>query len=282
VAAVADHGESLGEHGEMTHGLLLYEGTQHVPWLLRVPGGPRGLRWPGAVSQVDLMPTFLALLDLDLPGGEPGADFLGLDLLPHLAGLEQPPAPRSLYAESLLPLISYGWSDLALLRRDGWKLIRAPTPELYHLEEDPAEQHNRFEERRDLGRDLARRLERLLAEVGEAAAAEPRALDDETAARLRSLGYVAAAGTADRGTGARDGRPRPDPKRMIDVHHTVQQAEGLMEEGRYGTAEELLRGVLERDPENTQVLYDLAQVLIRQERSGEGPIAVGGHADKTR
>jgi arylsulfatase A-like enzyme/Flp pilus assembly protein TadD len=271
VAAVADHGESLGEHGEMTHGLLLYEGTQHVPWLLRIPGGPRGLRWPGAVSQVDVAPTLLGLLGLDPPADDDGTGtgFAGLDLLPHLAGLAEPPAPRSLYAESLLPLISYGWSDLALLRRDGWKLIRAPAPELYHLEDDPGERDNRFDERRDLGRDLARRLERLLAEVGEAEAAEPRALDDETAAQLRSLGYIAAAGTADRGTADRDDRPRPDPKRMIDVHHTVQQAEGLMEEGRYGVAEELLRGILERDPENTQVLYDLAQVLIRQERSGE-------------
>ncbi|HSS52569.1 MAG TPA: sulfatase, partial [Thermoanaerobaculia bacterium] len=61
VAVVADHGEALGEHGELTHGLLLYEPTLHVPMILRAPGrlAPRVVRTP--VSLVDLAPTLAGL-----------------------------------------------------------------------------------------------------------------------------------------------------------------------------------------------------------------------------
>ena len=42
------------------------------------------------------------------------------------------------FAESLVPLIHYGWSDLRALRDGRWKYILAPRPELYDLERDPA------------------------------------------------------------------------------------------------------------------------------------------------
>jgi arylsulfatase A-like enzyme len=62
VAVVADHGESLGEHREVTHAVLLYEATLHVPFLIAGPGVPAGRTVEERVATVDVVPTLLKLL----------------------------------------------------------------------------------------------------------------------------------------------------------------------------------------------------------------------------
>ena len=42
VLVTADHGESLGEHGEDTHGIFVYDSTLRVPFILAGPGVPAG------------------------------------------------------------------------------------------------------------------------------------------------------------------------------------------------------------------------------------------------
>ncbi|PYQ61578.1 MAG: hypothetical protein DMF53_14850 [Acidobacteria bacterium] len=135
VAVAADHGEGLGEHGELTHGLLLYEPTLHVPLLLRAPWAlkPRVVETP--ISLVDLAPTLAGLLGHPFPGALDGRD-----LSPALlAGGE--PAPREVYAETRYPA-TFGWSPLSALRRRSLKYISAPAPELYDLRQDPREGAN--------------------------------------------------------------------------------------------------------------------------------------------
>src|SRR4051794_18572036 len=68
-AVIGDHGESLGEHGEMTHGVFLYDATMRVPFLLAGPGVPGGKVVEDQVRSIDVMPTLLAFLKLD-PGPE--------------------------------------------------------------------------------------------------------------------------------------------------------------------------------------------------------------------
>jgi choline-sulfatase len=169
VAVVADHGESLGEHGELTHGLLLYEPALAVPLLLRAPGlGPRSVATP--VSTVDLAPTLAGLLRRHFPapaagaGGAAGAagtagaagassaesaasagtrELDGRDLSASLlAGQE--PAAGEIYAETRYPEV-FGWAPLYSLRRRELKYIAAPHPELYDLAHDPAEARNLVE-----------------------------------------------------------------------------------------------------------------------------------------
>ena len=185
VAVAADHGEGLGEHGELTHGLLLYEPTLHVPLLLRAPWGlkPRVVAAP--VSLVDLAPTLAGLVGHPFPAGRDGRD-LSQALL---AGEE--PAPGNVYAETRYPA-TFGWSPLAALRRRDRKYIASPRPELYDLARDPGEVTNL------LASAPAAETSGFasgIAAIEAGAVTAPRSgdskADAETRRRLASLGYVA-------------------------------------------------------------------------------------------
>jgi arylsulfatase A-like enzyme len=133
VAVVADHGESLGEHGEPRHGYFVYSATTRVPLLL-AGGVPRGLRIPALVRTMDLMPTLLDLAGLPRPQGLDGAS-----LVPLIVGrTQQGPGPTPI--ENLGPSLKYGMSPLFALRSGPYLYVRAPRPELYDAEQDPREQ----------------------------------------------------------------------------------------------------------------------------------------------
>jgi arylsulfatase A-like enzyme/Flp pilus assembly protein TadD len=263
VTVIGDHGESLGEHGEQTHALLAYDATLHVPWLLRVPGGPAGLRLSQAVGQVDLVPTLLDILEIDAP-----EETSGLSLLPLLEG-RVGTAPglaadlgRSLYSETFLPYYTYGWSKLRVLRRGRMKYVDAPTPELYDTVRDPRELSNLIDGEPGVAHDLARDLEERLAAAGEGERETESLLDldDEARERLRSLGYLSVgSGTQRR---AEDAGPRPDPKAMIDLHVGLERARYLMGDRLFPQAEAQLQRVLDRDPGNLAALIDLAEVQV--------------------
>ena len=57
----SDHGESLGEHGEPSHSLTLYDATQRVPLLMAGAAPPRDASWPAAGGAADVTPTILDL-----------------------------------------------------------------------------------------------------------------------------------------------------------------------------------------------------------------------------
>ncbi len=123
IAAVGDHGESLGEHREDGHGIFLYQATLHVPLLLAGPGVPRGKVVEEAVSTRRLASTLLRLTGAGkaaLPFGRP---------LPGLPGSNSG-AARPVYAETRYPLSAYGWSPLESVFDGRFKLIVAPRPEL--------------------------------------------------------------------------------------------------------------------------------------------------------
>jgi arylsulfatase A-like enzyme len=68
VVVTADHGESLGEHQEDTHGFFLYESTLSVPFLMRGPSIPRGERAHALIRILDVAPTLLEILGIEAPG----------------------------------------------------------------------------------------------------------------------------------------------------------------------------------------------------------------------
>jgi choline-sulfatase len=260
VAVAADHGESLGEHGELTHGLLLYEPTLHVPLLVRAPGRlkPRVVETP--VSLVDLAPTLAGLLGKSLaaPGGRP---LDGRDLSKDLLGGGEPPAGE-VYAESQYPTI-FGWSPLAALRRRDLKYISAPSPELYDLRQDPRETTNLMLQVPARTAEPARGFASRLAEIEAGAVASPRpdAPDAETRSKLASLGYVAgaparpAAGAA-RGAQGTSPDPKspdpksPDPKTMVALFQRFELANADLQDGKLDAALGELEALVAADPAN--------------------------------
>src|SRR5262245_4715203 len=220
VVVTADHGESLGEHGETTHGLFGYDSALAVPLIVSAPGATAGVV-EAPVSHVDVTPTIL-----DLVGAAPDSPLDGEPLT------RTPPSDRALYFEALDASLTRGWAPLRGVIQRGWKYIDLPEPELYDLAADPHEQHNLAD--RDPRADLLRRL---VAATSPGGATAPRvALDGEAAGRLRSLGY--AAGTAARRTVT----AADDPKRLVALNERFNTALTAFDSGR---APEALSGLLD-------------------------------------
>ena len=123
LAVAADHGEALGDHGESTHGVFLYDATLHVPLLVRLPAArSAGVRVEARVRLADLAPTIL-----DVLGARPPAAMQGATLLPLLEQKEK--GDRPAYAETEYPRRAFGWSPLSSWRSDRFLFVRAPRPE---------------------------------------------------------------------------------------------------------------------------------------------------------
>jgi choline-sulfatase len=240
VVVLADHGESLGEHGERTHGFFVYQSTLRIPLIVAGPGVPAGLRARGMARTADVTPTILRLLGMDPPSPIDGVDLLG-------AG-----RPRESYAETYYPR-SLGWSPLHSYRVGALKLIDAPRPELYDLSTDPHEQRDRA------STDPAQvaRLREALARArqGETSGARS-ASDPEVAERLRALGYV----TTDPAPASSEAA-LADPKDRIERWQLFE--EGTWAEGRGDLAAAVarFRQLVRDEPGNATFRRSLAAVL---------------------
>jgi arylsulfatase A-like enzyme/Flp pilus assembly protein TadD len=257
VAVTSDHGEGLGEHGEDTHGLLLYEPTLHVPLLVRAPGLPaRTVETP--VSLVDLGPTLAGLLGKTFPVPA-GRSLDGRDLSEPLRGGREP-EPADLYAETRYPAV-FGWSPLAALRRREIKYIASGRPELYDLRRDPRETTNLAGDPEQT-RGFATRLAQI--EAGAVAPRKTPAPDAETRARLASLGY-AAGGEAPSSPKQEGGAPDPpDPKAMAGLFQRFERANALLVSGQAGAALPELEALAAADPANPVFRGKLGQAFRDQ------------------
>jgi choline-sulfatase len=262
VAVIGDHGESLGDHGEHTHGFFIYESAARVPFIIRAPFDlTRGRRVDDPVRAVDLMPTVLDLLGLPVP-----EDIAGVSLVPLMTGARQELGLEG-YAEAMYPLHHYGWSELVALRSGRYKLIDAPAPELFDLDRDPHETTNIFEERRALGDRMVARLRQKLDAFEHAHVQSPAAdVDPEVRARLAALGYVgsfvASAG------GPRTSRA--DPKAKIDLFNLMGAARDASQEpGSFDTVVGLLRRVTAADPNVIDAWFSLGNAHFREGRYRE-------------
>jgi arylsulfatase A-like enzyme/Tfp pilus assembly protein PilF len=264
VILTSDHGEGLGDHGESSHGFFLYDTTVHVGLIVRLPGAsPAGRIVDAAVSHVDLVPTILDAVGLDLP--EP---VHGVSLMPLIEG-GAAGTSRGVYSESLYPLLHYGWAPLRAYRTDGHKLISAPRPEVFDVRSDPLEEHDLSVAQPDVLAELESELDALRSVI-ETATPSPGAapdLDPHTLAQLQALGYAAGQGGVSLDQEA--DRPRSDPKDRIALHRTIMRAQSQMQ-SEPAAAEAALREVIEVDPDildAQQMLGQLALVGGRQEEA---------------
>ncbi len=252
-AFTADHGESLGEHGEKTHGLFIYRSTMRVPLLLRGPGIPSGMRVDSLVRTVDIAPTILELLGL-----EGVSEMDGKTLLPLIHGETD---ERGAYMETMAPFLNFGWAPLRGEERGSVKVIEAPRPEVYDLESDPKERrnlHGKVGEEVDGGRGLLVELRRRIAEdpftKGEHREAE---MDPETRAKLAALGYVWG------GTWSEKPEDLPDPKDRLKFWTRFEASQNLIRQGKTEAAVQAISGLLEEDPKNVLAKSSLANALVR-------------------
>ena len=244
VAVTADHGESLGEHGEGTHGIFAYEATLSVPLILYFPPLIDAKAVAAPVGHVDLLPTFLEVFGMPAAAGVRGRSLVDL-------ALGKPAPEESTYFEALSGSLNRGWAPLSGIVSGGLKYIDLPIPELYDLRADPRETQNlaslrpqEVEKRRVLLRSFA-------------GAAVHRT--DETAdvkERLRALGYVTSKPDSSRAQFTE----ADDPKRLIAIDSQLQEIVGLYLAGDREGALVRCRSLVQARPTMRVALLQLAHL----------------------
>ncbi|MBI2835409.1 MAG: sulfatase-like hydrolase/transferase [Acidobacteria bacterium] len=241
VIVTGDHGEALGDHGELTHGLFAYEATLRVPFVISqvTPGQPEEA---GAalsslpVRHVDIFPTMLDAAAISAP-----ADLPGRSLLPDIErGTNGPEAAdRPSYFEAMSTMLNRGWAPLRGIIVNREKYIELPTPEVYDLRADPREESNLSDRRPERLRALSAHLR----DLGAAAEIERRDEAADVRARLQALGYVS--GTAPPKVRYTED---DDPKRLISLDQAIARGVELYEQGRVREAIQLYRDVIGKRP----------------------------------
>ena len=252
----ADHGESLGEHGETTHGLFAYNPTLAVP--LIIAGAGTG-RVDVPVAHADIMPT---ILDIVVAGGAPPRRNLdGQSLLGDLA------ADRPIYFESLDAYLTRGWAPLRGIIQ-GAVSTSIAQDELYELDVDPGEQHNRVAQ--DPRAAAMRAVLRTLSSAPELpGAAAP--VDADAASRLRSLGYVGRAAPLNAHPSAAD-----DPKRLVALNERFNSALTAFDERRADVALGEFVAILRERPDFLSARTSAATILQNSGRATTRVAAPGG------
>jgi arylsulfatase A-like enzyme/Flp pilus assembly protein TadD len=247
VVFTADHGESLGQHGESTHGIVAYDSTLHIPLILAGPGVPRGERAQVFARHVDLLPTVLELVGLATPEGLSGRDLLRAAAR---AGESDDGAVgwfESHGAEGI------GWAPVEGVRTPRWKYTASPAPvELFDVLADPHETRN-LAEREPQVVEVVAELYRQQKQAAVAPDSKRSELDLEEIEQLAALGYVQTAAPTTDGEA-------PDPRDFVAVHGWVESARSFAFSGRYDAAIELLETLVESPAVRLLVLRTLAPV----------------------
>ena len=211
IVVVADHGQSLGAHGEEGHGIFLYDETIHVPLLIKLPEGQSEAKQVSAkVRLVDVAPTVLEIAGIPVPSQMQGQSLLRVAKAG--GGSDQP-----VYSRSDLSQRGFGWSILESWRAGKYLYIRAPKPELYDMTADPAAAHNLAQSSKATMDTMASQLDsfdRRFSGQGGKSASE---LSSSEMQKLASLGYVglqSSSGAATAVTGT-------DPKDKIVIANKV-------------------------------------------------------------
>jgi len=225
IIVTGDHGEGLGEHGEDTHGLFLYDSTLHVPLIVKTPGAAHhGTVVDAQVRSTDILPTILAATGIAAP-----VELNGESLL-SLVGAERP-VSRTLFGETDYPL-RWGWAPLRALRADNAKLIEAPRPELYDLQADPKELKNLYA-------PDSSKLPSMQSEMAKWKAKLPPAAGP-----------------------AKPGETLPDPKDKIEVQNLLHNAMLAGDDNRSSDARKFLERALQLDSASPTALRQLGEIEL--------------------
>lgn len=262
IVLVADHGESLGEHGEQTHGMYIYESTMRIPFIVRPPKPlQENVVVADAVSNVDVMPTALGLLGKDVPEGLDGQD---LSSVAEGASLARGPV----YLESETPWVRFGFHPEWAAVEGAWKLFATPNPRLFNVHTDRAEQDNVIATQSAQAQPLDAHVQ--------AVQSQRRDVDNfdasqEVIDQLAALGYVS---TNDEGP--TDLSDAPDAKDQAALIRRVERLQAMSRNrDKAAEVEAGYREILSELPHLGEARLSLARVLEHQGRLREAEAVLG-------
>jgi arylsulfatase A-like enzyme len=262
IAVMADHGEALGEHGEATHGIFLYDETIHVPLLFKLPQQrSAGKQIDNRVGLVDVLPTILQVEGIAVPSQVQGESLTAFftPATPKLGpaseatgARSETPKDRPAYSESDYPHRTFGWSSLHSLRTGKYLYVEAPRKELYDQSADPKAEHNLAAESVAVTDTLTGQLDAFRQKTGSAKQAPKVSMDPELQERLNALGYVASDSSNSTMPGVKE--TGADPKDKITVVNLLHRAEILKEEMHFEEAVPLFEKAISLEP-NLPIAY---------------------------
>ena len=281
VILTGDHGESLGEHGETTHGLFAYEATLRIPLIMTEVGtqspqsaqsktqgslfaGLAGFAFQNKPASevsdqparhVDILPTILDALALPIPPELPGHTL-------RTRADRDGGATRASYFEAMESMIDFGFAPLDGVLAGREKFIELPIPELYDLKIDAAEANNLAVRSAERARVLAARL----SDFHAARPGAPRAETADVTARLQSLGYVSGSPAPKAQFTERD-----DPKQLVGIDRMMKDAVALDEDGSLPAAIRLYSDIVTQRPDMMAASRHLA---FDQSRLGALPAGI--------
>lgn len=254
----SDHGESLGQHQEATHGFFVYQETVHVPLIFVTPFKKfQGLSTSQVASLIDVMPTIL-----DMAGFARPAEVQGVSLVPlffHPARTSESYA----YSETFYPRYHYGWSELKSFQDRQHKLIIAPEPELYDLRAEEAEENNLAPTEKKILARLDREAEAYIKKFSEnARELDVRKIDEETREKLAALGYIGSFTDSSK----LEGKTLANPREKIVVFNELSRAREMGMSGNPEEAIKIIQSIIATDPEINDAYFALGNIYFKEGR----------------
>jgi arylsulfatase A-like enzyme/Tfp pilus assembly protein PilF len=256
IVLTGDHGESLGEHGELTHSYFAYNSTVWVPLIIAAPGlDPR--RLPCDVCHVDIFPTICDILHIDKP-----PYLQGMSLVPSMQGKKLP--KRSIYIESMDPYYNSGGAPLRGFIEEGEKFLDSPLPEFYDLKTDFDEKNNLVQQidLEEHKKKLAELMDSFSSPRGER---QPSKIDREALEKLRSLGYISSTAPKIKESYG----PQDDLKTLLPYQKKMDEAISLFDNGRFDESILLLEELIQEKKDMTRAYIYLNHIYKTRKQPGK-------------
>jgi len=250
----SDHGESLGEHRELTHGVFAYNSTLHIPLVIFQPQiFPEPKIIKETVRHIDIAPTILDVFGIKIPEVMQGRSLRPLVKKPSRWKEED------CYFESLSPNLNRNWAPLYGLIRGNHKFISLPIPELYDLEKDFKEERNLAAPDKKNAKKLKTTLDNIL-KTNRQSLSVRKPIDQETINKLRTLGYIAGSEVSPK---KKNFSSEDDPKNLIGLDSKMQEGTMAFQAGDVKKAVKAFEDILEERP-NYSVIYEKLSYIYRE------------------
>ncbi len=259
IAVMADHGESLGAHGEDTHGFFLYDETIQVPLAIKLPYSAAQTRIDNRVELVDVMPTLLQAVNVPIPAEVQGESLVGIIQEKDEASTDKW-RDRPAYSQADYAHLAYGWAALQSLRTGKYLYVQAPRRELYDQTADPGALNNLATASTAVADTLAAKVVGIQQKTSSHRELQKTAVDSEAQEKLAALGYVTAGSNASKISNADIGA---DPKDKIVTANTIRQINFLLEDERFDESVVELQKLLEKNPDMAMIYAKLGGCYMK-------------------